>query len=100
MNMEPILKDIRVIEVASMVLAPAAACIMADFGAEVIKVEPPEGDIHRVGHQLPGVPVSEIPYAFQVENRNKKSIVLNLKEEEGQQILRELVRSADIFLTN
>ena len=101
MNMEPILKDIRVVEVASMVLVPAAACIMADFGAEVIKVEPPGGgDIHRLGHQVPGMPASEIPYAFQVENRNKKSMVLDLKEKEGLQILRELVRGADVFLTN
>jgi crotonobetainyl-CoA:carnitine CoA-transferase CaiB-like acyl-CoA transferase len=69
-----ILDGLRIIEVASMVFAPSAAGIMADFGAEVIKVEPPKiGDLHRYGHQLPGMPVSEIPYAFQVENRNKKS---------------------------
>jgi crotonobetainyl-CoA:carnitine CoA-transferase CaiB-like acyl-CoA transferase len=96
-----ILDGLRIIEVASMVFAPSAAGIMADFGAEVIKVEPPKiGDLHRYGHQLPGMPVSEIPYAFQVENRNKKSIVLNLKMEEGRKILMELVEKADVFLTN
>jgi len=101
MKSEPILKGLRVIEVASMVLVPAAAGVMADFGAEVIKVEAPGGgDIHREGHQLPGMPVSPIPYAFQVENRNKKSIVLDLKEEEGRAILMDLVRDADVFLTN
>lgn len=96
-----ILDGIRVIEVASMVYVPSAATIMSDFGAEVIKVEsPPYGDIHRYGHQLPGMPVSEIPYVFQVENRNKKSIVLNLKRDEGRNILCELVKNADVFLTN
>lgn len=96
-----ILDGIRVIEAASMVFVPSAATIMADFGAEVIKVEsPPYGDIHRYGHQLPGMPVSEIPYVFQVENRNKKSILLNLKLEEGRTVLRKLIEKADVFLTN
>jgi crotonobetainyl-CoA:carnitine CoA-transferase CaiB-like acyl-CoA transferase len=57
-----ILEGLRVIEVDSMVFAPVAAAVLADFGAEVIKVEAPGyGDIHRYGHQLPGMPVSEIP---------------------------------------
>ena len=96
-----ILEGIRVVEAASMVFVPSAAAVLADYGAEVIKVEaPPGGDIHRYGHLSPGMPESTIPYAFQVENRNKKSIVLNLKEEEGRRILRELVAGADVFLTN
>ena len=95
-----ILDGLRVIEVDSMVFAPSAGAVMADFGAEVIKVEPQQGDIHRYGHLLPGMPKSEIPYAFQVENRNKKSIALNLKMEEGRKILRDLVEKADVFLTN
>jgi crotonobetainyl-CoA:carnitine CoA-transferase CaiB-like acyl-CoA transferase len=101
MDKKYILQGIRVIEAASMVLVPAVTAVMADFGAEVIKVEPPGGgDIHRYGHQVPGMPVSEIPYAFQVENRNKKSIVLNLKDEMGREILRELILKADVFATN
>ncbi|MGC1402690.1 MAG: CoA transferase [Thermodesulfobacteriota bacterium] len=96
-----LLKGIRVIEAATMVFVPSAAAIMADFGAEVIKVEAPgRGDIHRYGHQLPGMPESQIPYVFQVDNRTKKSIVLNLKEKEGRKILRKLIASADVFLTN
>ncbi len=95
-----ILENLRVIEVDTMVFAPSAGVVMADFGAEVIKVEPPKGDLHRYGHLNPGMPESEIPYAFQVENRNKKSIVLNLKMEEGRKVLRELVARADVFLTN
>jgi crotonobetainyl-CoA:carnitine CoA-transferase CaiB-like acyl-CoA transferase len=96
-----ILESLLVIEVDSMVFAPVAGAVLADYGAEVIKVEAPGyGDIHRYGHQLPGMPVSEIPYTFQVENRNKKSVVLNLKLEEGRNILRRLVEKADIFITN
>ncbi len=98
---EHILKGIRVIEAASMVLAPAVSAVLSDFGAEVIKVEPPGGgDIHRYGHQLPGMPTSEIPYTFQVENRNKKSLVLNIKDKAGREILLDLVRKADVFVTN
>jgi crotonobetainyl-CoA:carnitine CoA-transferase CaiB-like acyl-CoA transferase len=101
MDEKHILQGIRIVEAGSMVLVPAVTAIMADFGAEIIKVEPPGGgDIHRYGHQLPGMPVSEIPYAFQAENRNKKSIVLNLKDEVGREILRELVMKADVFATN
>ncbi len=101
MNERHILQGIRVVEAASMVLVPAVAAVMADFGAEVIKVEPPGGgDLHRYGHQLPGMPISEIPYTFQVENRNKKSMVLNLKDKMGQEILRELILKADVFVTN
>jgi crotonobetainyl-CoA:carnitine CoA-transferase CaiB-like acyl-CoA transferase len=100
-GIDQILKGIRVIEAATMVFVPSAAAIMADFGAEVIKVEAPGGgDLHRYGHQLPGMPESEVPYVFQVDNRNKKSVVLNLKEEEGQKILRKLITTADVFLTS
>jgi crotonobetainyl-CoA:carnitine CoA-transferase CaiB-like acyl-CoA transferase len=95
-----ILESLRVIEVDTMVFAPSAGAVMADFGAEVIKVEPRKGDLHRYGHLNPGMPESEIPYAFQVENRSKKSIVLDLKMEEGRKILRDLVAKADVFLTN
>jgi formyl-CoA transferase len=101
MNEKYILQGIRVVEAASMVLIPSVAAVMADFGAQVIKVEPPGGgDIHRYGHQLPGMPVSEIPYTFQVENRNKKSIVLDLKAEAGREIMLDFIAKADVFVTN
>jgi crotonobetainyl-CoA:carnitine CoA-transferase CaiB-like acyl-CoA transferase len=96
-----ILDGIRVIEAANMVYLPCVAAVMADYGAEVIKVEPPGvGDIHRYGHQLPGMPVSEIPYPFQVDNRNKKSIALDLRRDEGQETMHRLIATADVFLTN
>jgi len=96
-----LLEGIKVVEAATMVFVPCAAAVMADYGADVVKVEAPGvGDIHRYGHQLPGMPVSEIPYCFHVDNRNKKSIVLNLKEEAGREILRKLIADADVFLTS
>jgi formyl-CoA transferase len=96
-----ILEGIRVVEAANMVYVPCVGGVMADYGAEVIKVEPPGvGDIHRYGHQLPGMPVSEIPYAFQVDNRNKRSIALDLRSEAGQEAMHRLIASADVFLTN
>jgi len=96
-----ILDGIRVVEAANMVYVPCVAAVMADYGAEVIKVEPPGfGDIHRYGHQLPGMPVSEIPYAFQVDNRNKRSVVLDLRQDAGRRVMHRLIDGADVFLTN
>ncbi len=100
-EVEPILKDIRVIEVATMVLVPSAGAVMADFGADVIKVESPgTGDISRLTHNLPGMPVSDIPYVFLMDNRNKKSIVLDLKQEAAREILLKLIATADVFTSN
>jgi formyl-CoA transferase len=96
-----ILADIRVVEMASMVFVPSAAVIMADYGAEVIKVEPPgRGDINRHGHRLPGMPVSEVPYTFLPDNRGKKSLALDLKRPEGMAVLGRLLETADVFMTN
>ena len=97
----PLLGDIRVIEVASMVLAPSACVVLADFGAEVIKVEPLQtGDLNRNWHKIHGLPVSDMAYPFQVDNRNKKSVALDLKSEAGYEVLRKLVAGADVLVTN
>jgi crotonobetainyl-CoA:carnitine CoA-transferase CaiB-like acyl-CoA transferase len=95
-----LLEGIRVVEAASMVLVPSAAAMLADFGAEVVKVEPPEGDYNRRMHELPTLPQSEAPYCFLVDSRSKQSIVLDLKSTEGVAILHKLVSTADVFLTN
>lgn len=96
-----LLDGIRVVEVATMVLVPSAGAVMADFGAEVVKVEAPGiGDISRHTHNLPGMPISEIPYVFLMDNRNKRSIVLDLKQEAAQDILLKLVATADVFTSN
>jgi crotonobetainyl-CoA:carnitine CoA-transferase CaiB-like acyl-CoA transferase len=95
-----LLRGIRVVEAASMILVPCAAAMMADFGAEVIKVEPPEGDENRRMHELPGLPDSDIPYSFLLDNRSKQAIALDLKDPEGLAVLHRLVAGADVFLTN
>ena len=98
---KPLLADLRVIELASMVMAPSAAVILADFGAEVIKIEPPgTGDLNRNWHKIPGLPVSDFAYPFQVDNRNKKSVVLDLKKEAGYEVFCKLVADADVLVTN
>ncbi len=100
-NNQSLLGDLRVVELATMVFAPAAAVVLAEFGAEVIKVEAPDvGDMNREYHQLPGMPVSDLPYTFLADNRNKKSIVLDLKTAAGHAALLKLVSTADIFITN
>ena len=96
-----ILDGIRVVESATMVFVPSVGTIMADFGAEVIKVEGPNAvDPHRWGHSNPGMPISHIPYVFEVDNRSKKSLALNIKEADGYAVFEKLIKSADVFLTN
>ena len=98
---KPLLADLRVIEIASMVLAPSAGVILADFGAQVIKVEPlGTGDLNRNWHKILGLPISDFPYPFQVDNRNKKSIALNLKSETGYEVFCKLLVDADVVITN
>ena len=101
MKVNALFANLRVIELASMVMGPSAGVILADFGAEVIKVEPPNsGDLNRNWHKIPGLPVSEFAYPFQVDNRNKKSVALDLKSEAGYQVLLKLVETADVLITN
>ena len=96
-----LLEGVRVIDAASFIAGPAAATIMSDYGAEVIKIEPPEvGDSLRWLISRGGMPEGPDNYCWQLTSRNKKSIALNLKDEEAQKILIDLVKTADVFLTN
>lgn len=97
---EAVLSGIRVVEVASVIMVPSAATILADFGAEVIKVEPASGDQNRYIHLLKGMPVSDIAYTYMQVNRNKRGMVLDLKSPEGSEVLHKLLETADIFMTN
>ncbi|GAA5188713.1 CaiB/BaiF CoA-transferase family protein [Ferrimonas gelatinilytica] len=98
--MSKVLEGIKVIEVASMAAGPSASVILADLGAEVIKIEPPSGDPWRYGHMTPGLPPSQIPWTTYIQNRSKKSIALNLKDPKAQEVLLKLAATADVFLTN
>ena len=96
-----ILSGLRVIDCGTYIAGPAAATILSDFGAEVIKIErPPYGDPYRSLSFLPGMPVSEHNYCWILDSRNKKSLALNLREEAGREALRRLTATADIFITN
>lgn len=87
------LSDIRVVEFSHMVMGPTCGMILGDLGAEVIKVEPLGGDKTR---KLPG---SGAGY-FAMFNRNKKSITLDLKSDEGREIAQKLIASADVVTEN
>src|ERR1700730_11729126 len=93
-----LLDGIRVIDAASFIAGPVAATVMADFGADVIKVEPPGGDTYRLRNA--GYPPSPYNFPWIVDNRNKRSVALDLRAEEGRRVLHRLVREADVFVTN
>jgi formyl-CoA transferase len=97
---EGLFSDLRVVEVATMFMAPVAGTILADFGAEVIKVESPDGDIIRRMHTNGIMPESDFDYCFMLVNRNKKGIVLDLKQPEAIAALYKLIETADVFITN
>src|SRR6266571_5208526 len=96
-----IFEGLKVLDCASFIAAPAAATVLSDFGADVVKIEPPgTGDPYRNLPNLPGYPRSEHNYAWQLEARNKRSIALDLAKPEAQAVLHRLVAEADVFITN
>ena len=98
---EGIFAGLKVIDCASFIAAPAAATVLSDFGAEVIKIEPPgRGDPYRALPQLAGNPSSPHNYAWILESRNKKSLALDLTKQEAREVLHRLVAGADVFITN
>ena len=99
--MDHLLEKLTVIDCASYIAGPAAATIMSDFGARVIKIESPDiGDTYRSLLRLPGLPESDENYPWILTSRNKESLALNLKFEEAQIILHKLIKKADVFITN
>lgn len=96
-----IFDGLKVLDCASFIAAPAAATVLSDFGADVIKIEPPvTGDPYRNLPNLPGYPHSEHNFAWMLESRNKKSLALDLTKPEAQAVLYRLVAEADVFITN
>ena len=95
------LSGLRVIDCATYIAAPAAATIMSDYGADVIKVErPPHGDPYRYLSLVPGTPSSDLQYMWLLDGRNKRSIALDLSLESERDVLRRLIATADVFITN
>ena len=89
------LEHLKVVDAASYLAAPGAATVLADFGADVVKIEPLQGD----GYRLLVGPYP-VPYHWQLTSRNKKSIALDLRSDRGLRILHELVADTDVLLTN
>ncbi|MDB5402056.1 MAG: L-carnitine dehydratase/bile acid-inducible protein [Rhodopila sp.] len=89
---------LKVIDCASWIAGPAAATMLSDFGADVIKIEPPgAGDPWRASQPIPG---KKVDYYWQLTSRNKRSLALDLKHPDGQAVLHRLVATADVFITN
>jgi crotonobetainyl-CoA:carnitine CoA-transferase CaiB-like acyl-CoA transferase len=93
-----LLDGIRVIDAASFIAGPVAATVMADLGAQVIKVEPPAGDTYRLRNA--GYPPSSYNFPWIVDNRSKRGLALDLRAEAGQRVLHRLIAGADVFVTN
>src|SRR3954451_8902694 len=92
------MEGIRVVEVGLWVAGPAASAVLGDWGADVIKIEPPDGDPFRGLLSAFGGDGSSPP--FERDNRNKRSVGLNLSTPEGQRVAAQLVDDADVFVTN
>ena len=98
---DPLFAGLKVLDVGSWIAGPVSATILADFGADVIKVEiPGSGDAYRGLATAPGTPKAEINYTWVQDARNKRSITLNLKTETGKTILRQLASDCDVYVTN
>ncbi len=96
-----VFEGLKVIDAAGFIAAPGAATILSDFGADVIKIEPPgEGDSFRNLYRLPNLAMSEHNYLWMQVARNRRSLALDLKNNQGQAVLWRLVQSADVFITN
>jgi formyl-CoA transferase len=96
--MSRLLDGIRVIDAANFIAGPVSTTVMADFGADVIKIEPPTGDIYRV--RGAGYIPSPYNYPWIVDNRTKRSVAIDLRTKDGQDLLHRLVRDVDVFVTN
>src|SRR6266702_7969141 len=101
MSADKIFAGLKVVDLASFIAGPAATTVLSDFGADVIKVEPPGfGDPYRILHRTPPNPASDVDYAWQLTNRNKRGIALDLKNPAAREVLEALVKWADVFVTN
>lgn len=95
------LEGIRVVELSTYVAAPSCARILADWGADVIKIEPPKGDIYRYLGVAQGMPAKpDFAPSFDNENANKRYLSLNLRTPEAMEVLHKLLATSDVFVTN
>jgi crotonobetainyl-CoA:carnitine CoA-transferase CaiB-like acyl-CoA transferase len=104
--MAGVLEGLKVIAMEHMEAIPVASVWMADWGADVLKIEPLTGDMFRGLKGAHGMPTeielsgTSVNWTFHLFNRNKKSVAINLKTEQGREILYKLVENADVFMSN
>lgn len=94
------LQGLRVVELASYIAAPGAGGVMADWGADVIKVEPPGGDPIRLFFSSVGIDSDTANPVFEMDNRGKRGVILDTSKDAGRDALLRLIDNADVFLTN
>ncbi len=99
---EPLpLEGLRVLDISSFIAAPAAAVALADYGADVIKIEPPgDGDPHRQNWKNVGYPRSDVNFPWQLDGRLKRSLGLDLKNAAARGVLERLIERADVMIVN
>ena len=96
-----VLEGIKVLDFGSFVAAPAAATVMSDFGADVIKIEQPGvGDLYRYLPLVPQMPDCDLNYPWLVVSRNKRSMTLDIKKPGAREPFEKLVKECDVFITN
>src|ERR1700688_4455564 len=101
MATENVFTGLKVVDLASFIAGPGAATMLSDFGADVIKVEPPgSGDPHRYTYKIPPQPRADDNYAWHLANRNKRGLAVDLKSPHAGEILKRLVTWADVVIIN
>ncbi len=95
-----VLSGIKVVELSHLIAGPYCSMLLADEGADVIKVEPPTGELTRKREPIRTSDKGTVSGYFASLNRRKRSIVLDLKNEAGSDVLHELLSDADVFITN
>ena len=101
MTTDNIFSGLKVVDLASFIAGPGAATMLSDFGADVIKVEPPgSGDPHRNTYRVPPQAHSHENYAWHLDNRNKRGMAVDLKSPHATEILKRLVKWADVLVVN
>ena len=92
------LAGLRVLDISSFIAAPAAAVVLGDWGADVIKVEGPDGDPNRrIMHDSSNYPKGEVNYPWHMDSRNKRSLVLDLKQPAARAALDRLITTSGSF---
>ena len=98
---EPLpLEGLKVLDISSFIAAPVAAVVLADYGADVIKIEPPDGDPHRQNWKNVGYPRSNVNFPWQLDGRLKRSLSLDLKSPAARPVLEKLIKTADVMIVN